>query len=195
MKKKLPKPLIITLITATILAVLYFFRNVIGMLIWGIACIGLAITFAISGLLEPPPPPPQIEYADFPIKLVYEIDGTEYEITETLMCQYDGWESTGGGLTKERIWKFVNGDGSKYFTIYDDGETEIYCEYLSAGAYMGDPKPRDYNPKLGIYATTEQISHRTMSTRELFEEFGITKIRFYPPDPIENNFSYLNYFR
>ena len=191
MKLNIPKPLKITLIIVLILVFLILSPFIYIFFVWT----SYSICLAIFSVLTPPPPPPQIEYAEFPIKLVYEIDGTEYEITETLMCQYDGWESTGEGLTKERIWKFVNGDGSKYFTIYDDGETEIYCKYLSAGAYMGDPNPLDYNPELGIYATTEQISHRTMSTEELFEEFGITKIRFYPPDPIENNFSYLNYFR
>lgn len=196
MKLRLSKPLkiilIIILVIATILLHLGlrpFIRGIVAVpiLFWG---------FFWCSILTPPPPPPQIEYAEFPIRLVYEINGTECEIKETFICQYDGWDTSGDGLSKVRTWKFINGDGSSYFTIYDDGETEIYCEYLSAAAYMGDKKySYDYNPKLDIYATTDQSSHRTMSTKELSEEFGITKIRFYPPACVENSFSYLNYFR
>lgn len=95
-----------------------------------------------------------------------------------------------------RSWKFVNGDGSGYFTIYDDGETEIYCKYLSAASYMGDKKYNyDFDPQLYIFAKNDEYSHRYMSAEELFEEFGITEIQFYPSEPIENSFSYLYYFR
>ena len=192
MKLRLPKPLKITLIILLSL-VLLIFSPIIFIIC---AITQWFVALVLCSFLTPPPPPPQIEYAEFPIRLVYEINGTECEIKETFICQYDGWDTSGDGLSKVRTWKFINGDGSSYFTIYDDGETEIYCEYLSAAAYMGDKKySYDYNPKLDIYATTDQSSHRTMSTKELSEEFGITKIRFYPPACVENSFSYLNYFR
>ena len=62
---------------------------------------------------------------------------------------------------------------------------------------MGDKEIFDYNPNPKLrFVIDPCTSHGGYcSTEELFEEFGITKIRFYPPDPIENNFSYLNYFR
>lgn len=192
MKLNIPKPLKITLIIVLILIFLVLSPFIYIFCVWTL----YSILLLIFSTLTPPPPPPQIEYAEFPIELTYEIDGTEYEIKETYICQYGGWETTGGGLSKERIWNFVNGDGNGYITIYDDGETEIYCKYLSAASYMGDEKyNRDFDPQLYIFMKNDEYSHRAMSAKELFEEFDIENIRFYSPEPIENSFSYLNYFR
>ena len=188
MKKKLPKPLIIALIVAAALAILYFFRNVFGILIWVIACIGLAIMFLVSD--SPPPSSPQIEYAEFPIELVYEIDGTEYEIKDTIICEYDGWEIVGDS-TKQRVWKMRLESGKDEFVIYDNGKTKIYCEYWSAATYMGDYESEEYdeNAELKFYLSHGGAHLRGTSTNELSKKYGITNIKFSPPEPIENSFS------
>lgn len=209
MKKKLPKPLIIALIVAAALAILYFFRNVFGILIWVIACIGLAIAFFMSGLLDPPPPQPQIEYAEFPIKLVYEIDGTEYAIKDTMICEQDGYSYGADGLSgKERAWTMRFESGNDKIAIYNNGETVIYWEFSTAATYMGDPESwlydEYYDGELEFYTETEihydglsgrSLKYTWFTPEDLFEKFGITILEYKMPYCIENSFSYLNYFR
>lgn len=185
MKKKLRKPLIITLIVATVLTILYFCRHIIVSFFVASWCF-----FVLFFWSESPPPPPQIEYAEFPIELVYEIDGTEYEIKDTVICEYDDWEIAGQS-TKKRVWKKRLESGKDEFVIYDNGKTKIYCEYLSAATYMGDYESEEYdeNAELKFYLSHGGAHLRSTSTNELSKKYGITNIRFSPPEPIENSFS------
>ena len=146
----------------------------------------------LSGLLTPPPLPPEIKYAEFPVELVYEIEGERYEIKDTLVCEYDGWETTGGGLDKDRCWKKRFKSGKEEIIIFDNGETIIEWEAFSASAYMGDDngfEKRYYGIGPKFYVTSENNSGRRIFEDELLSEFGITIIDYKMPECIENEFS------
>ncbi len=202
MKKKFPKLLKISIIVSVILAILYCFRDIVFACVWFIFITAFAIAHIISGLLTPPPPPPQIEYAEFPVELVYEIYGGRYEIKDTLICEYDGWDTTGDGLSKERCWtkRFESGeDEVDDIIIYFDEETTVYLEIFSAKTYMGDKYAYDCydgSDEPIFYMDIESsYSHKHVTKEELYDELGIKIIEYTMPERIENSFSYLNYFR
>lgn len=209
MKKKLPKPLIITLIVAAALAILYFFGKKIVVFLAVFAWFSVLFLGQLLNRLDPPPPSPQISYAEFPIELVYEIDGKQYEIKDTMICEQDGYDYGADGLSdKERAWTMRFESGKDDIIIYDDGETVIYWKFSTAATYMGDPESwrydEYYDGELEFYTETEihydglsgsGLKYTWFTPEDLFENFGIVIIEYKIPYCIENSFSYLNYFR
>ena len=52
--------------------------------------------------LPPNPPKPKIKYGEFNFKMIYSIDGTTKEVSNTLVCEFRGFEvRTVGGRKKE----------------------------------------------------------------------------------------------
>ena len=60
------------------------------------------LLIGLGGLLEDDPPAPQITYAEFPVRLEYEVNGQKKVATDTLICEYDGvgWNEGNG---KQRL--------------------------------------------------------------------------------------------
>ena len=50
------------------------------------------------------PPLPVIRYGEFPFTLVYELNGEERVVEDTLICEYDRWDWSAGSGSYVR-WK------------------------------------------------------------------------------------------
>ena len=153
---------------------------------------GFTLYAGLYGLLSPPPPPPIIQYAEFPVELVYEIEDEKYEISDILICEYEGWTTTSGWIGKERCWSDRFESGIDEIVIFDDGETKVEWEFFSAAEYMGDDdgyQKKYYGTDPKFYVTSENNSGRRIFEDELLSEFGITIIEYKMPEPIENEFS------
>lgn len=110
-----------------------------------IVCLVLFVMFVfpwiliyIGGALKPNPPVPQITYGEFPFRLEYEIDGENFIIEDTVICEYDGigWNE---GTGKHRKWKshLASGNDEIVLLLLDNG-TKIFFPIGSADFYMGD---------------------------------------------------------
>lgn len=166
--------------------------DIIFAVVWFVVTTVFTISMCLYGLLSPPPPPPIIQYAEIPFELVYEIDGNIEEIKDTLICEYAGWETTGGGIDKQRCWSKHFESGKDEIIIFDNGETTVEWEFFSAAAYMGDDngfEKRYYGTDPRFYANSKEVSYRRVSENELLSEFGIIIIEYKMPEPIENEFS------
>ncbi|MGG0825238.1 hypothetical protein ABE099_20510 [Paenibacillus turicensis] len=62
------------------------------------------LLIGLGGLLEDDPSVPEITYAEFPVRLEYEVNGQKKVATDTVICEYDGI-GYNEGQGKHRKWK------------------------------------------------------------------------------------------
>jgi len=152
--------------------------------------------------LSPNPQKPEILYAEFPFKLVFEMNGEQRTVEDTLICEYDGI-GMNEGVGKYRKWKRRLQSGNEVIVLF---ETENILEQTTYGVivsrsiifslgtpnyYMGENEKFEYTfPDAScreIYRAGE-IRSRRVSADELFEKYGIRLISWEILPPIDNHF-------
>ena len=146
----------------------------------------------ISGMLERNPPKPEITYAEFPFELVYEINGETITLSDTYVCEFDGfgWNE---GEGKIRQWKgYFKSNQQKDIVLIKDKNKEIVCDIGSPEYYMGDQKynvsPRT-DPILVLveYYDTGGVSS-SLCSDQIKEYYKIDLVSWNLSNPIENEF-------
>jgi len=142
----------------------------------------------------PNPPLPEIRYGEFPFRLEYEINGERVVVEDTIICKFDGIETTVNG--KYIKWKLYFKSGWESYkktgywgAIRVDDKNDIYFAIGGPHYYMND-NTTDINfhafriekYSFGGYGTP------TVKEDELLNTYGIRLISFEPSDPIVNTF-------
>jgi len=155
----------------------------------------------IGMLLQTEPSEPKIKYGEFPFKLVYEINGEEKMVGDTLICEYIGID-VNAGMGKYRKWDSHLESGKNKTIISKskkgEGKThEIYFYPEIGRLYMGDLNedddtscfeqdfPNIFYSEIFIDGTEEGGRIRN---DELLERFNIKLISWEIAPPIENSF-------
>ncbi|CAM3109997.1 hypothetical protein PASE110613_17130 [Paenibacillus sediminis] len=153
---------------------------------------------------SPNPPSPQVKYGEFPIHLVYEIDGQRKEIKDTLICEYDGIGAN-EGHGKYRKWKaHLASENEKLvllnvekpigivFSRIKTLNQVIYYDPGPAWYYMGDGN--GYTHEFPNASFKEQYqdgsgANGIIQANELLEKCNIKLISWDYTEPIINNFT------
>ena len=164
--------------------------------------------FIISGafsIFMSNPPKPEITYGEFPFALEYEIDGVNYKIEDTIVCEFDGFKSL-GTAGKYRQWKTFLKSGNEYVTLldltslneineYGHVMQELYFYYGNAEYYMGDENrymQRDAQSFEEVCYKCQRndggISHSAYSAEKAYEKYKIKLIKWECESPIKNTF-------
>ncbi len=147
-----------------------------------LACIALPFLFwlwmAVSLYLTPAPRKPKITFAEFPIRLEYEINGERVVIEDTLQCMYDGTEGRGSmqGIHHKWKWKLVS--GNKRVTILKLDDYREICYPLGDIAYYmgyGWSEPNFYGVDLIDW---KKGSRSTIFVDELLMNYHIKIIKW-----------------
>ena len=149
------------------------------------------------GLL-PSPSKPAITYGEFPFRLVYELEGTQFIIEDTIICEYDGI-GIDSGRGKHRTWKahfLSNGIEVTYLgvVLLEDAEKAIYMSVGGADYYMGDwenmrqdaPGDRGFENTIRIKPMEGFIG--SISDKDLLEKYNIKIIEWTHSPQKENKF-------
>lgn len=153
--------------------------------------------------------PPKIEHGEFPFKLRYELNGKIYDINDTVICDFDGFDIT-GGFGKFRTWEEQLESGSDRFTIILDQNvqsvlksgrvnkrSEVYFDYGHGDYYMGDPSANSAihsRPHFCYVETYEESPKEThiyatpLTKEQLQKYFDIKIIEWTFSKPIKNTF-------
>jgi hypothetical protein len=146
------------------------------------------ILIALGITLSPSPPTPKITHGEFPFHLVYEAEGKQYTIDDTIICDYAGkgadegrgkyikWEerlANGNKITSSFSFTEDNQYGIELFdgVIKDQGSTEIICDIGNPEYYLGYKKYTDYSP--GRVSIASPISNGIISEDELWNKYKI----------------------
>lgn len=153
---------------------------------------------------------PQITYGEFPFYVEYEKDGEKYVIEDTVICEFEGFD-TSLGFQTIRTWsaKLKSGDENKCVltreenspSVLTPGRTNtlsrLVLDYGSPEYYMDDPVGWSKVDRKAcfeyreIWKESEKVSnteHTKLSKRKLEKHFGIKIIKFECSKPIKNKF-------
>lgn len=150
---------------------------------------------------------PKIKHGEFPFKLKYELNGKSYDINDTVICDFEGFDIS-GGFGKFRTWKENLESGKHRFTIIlnenihsvlqsgrVNKRSEVYFEYGDGNYYMGDPDGAIHAMPHFCYVETYEKSPKethveaTPLTKEQLQKyFGIKIVEWTFSQPIKNTF-------
>ena len=175
----------------------------------------LVVVMLIAGLLlllrGEEQKPPQIETGEFPFVVEYEMNGKNYVIEDTVVCEFSGYDLSALTFNKPRSWrsKLKSGEKEKLIILREENMpsaikegrhnewAELRVFYGSEEHYMGDPTAKSLvhrYPHFIYYETyTENGENRLgwgteLTEKELKKHFGITVKRFEFSEPIKNEF-------
>jgi hypothetical protein len=150
-----------------------------------------AYGFIFKALTVNRPQKPKITYGEFPFTLVYEINGEERIIKDTLICEYDGVQWVGDFVYGHNSWKESLKSGNERIVLLQIDETSVIYYPIAdlAYYYMGDGAVRD----TGCYQNAV-ITHfgkganQVIDAEELFNKYSIRILDWEIAPPITNSF-------
>lgn len=134
------------------------------------------------------PSKPDVKHAEFPFELVYEYDGEQYTIKESIVCEYEGITfSIDGGNARDWTCYITNNDLDGRYDLDPEKYPELYIQIpLEADYYMGDP---DADPAFAmpyIYYPDDRTGTMYYE-QDLMDVVGAKIISWKPSEPLQNN--------
>lgn len=188
-------------------------KRLVTIIVGIVGCIIVLPLLFIIGVMvwegnTPDPLPPTIKHGEFPFELKYEMNGKTYDVSDTVVCDFDYVGVNGGGFGKIRWWKEHLKSGTRRITILSDNNVrsiikpdridskiEIYYNYGSATYFMGDPRgSTSEKPQIEYIETYSKSPKATvvdatpLTAEQLQKNFGIKIISYSYSPPIKNTF-------
>ena len=147
------------------------------------------------------PSEPVIEYGEFPFEIIYEYNGKEGVIKDTIVCEYEGYSfALDGGNTRDWNCYIKNSNENGYYYIDKENQPDLYIYVpMNAEYYMGAPNSDIETAKPYIYYNAYEESEDVYE-EDPSEEIVLTEnedprdkvdiriIEWKPSEPIQNNF-------
>ncbi len=155
----------------------------VGLIGYAVLCALFIFFWILAYPREPAPvvPPPEITYGEFPVELVYEIDGEIVTVSDIYVCEYEGYRH------RRHEWKaYMKRTGELGFVLHKDLFTKIYCRIGYADYYMGENVEAPGMEAVVIYK--DFSGSGVLFPAELYEKHKIKLISWTMPEPIENSF-------
>lgn len=158
----------------------------------------LNIILTIISFMKMIPDKPVIKHGEFPFCLTYEANGDIYEVKDTLLCDYDGFEANAAQGVYRR-WKSYLKSGNKRIILFKNSNIEIFfspnINSQKTGAYyMGDHEICDRinisfpNAWYTYDYENKQVNSYIISSDELWEMYKIKLLSWNISPPINNTF-------
>lgn len=134
------------------------------------------------------PSKPKVKHGEFPFELVYEYKGEQATITDTIICDYDGYSfSLEGGNSRDWSCEFKNNEEYGQYYVDMENEPDLYIIVPDAPEYyMGnkeynkddaEPYIRYFDEETGTY----------YEEKEKIAAADIEIIEWNPSEPLKNN--------
>lgn len=133
------------------------------------------------------PSPPEITYGEFPIELIYEINGKTITVNDVYICKYNGYNDA---LNTRRWIGQMKSTGEYAVLLYHKGNEKIFCRIASPGFFMGEKGAQSAPPYTVIKEKNTLFSQSSgvIDENELYEQYKIKIVSWSFSDPIENTF-------
>jgi len=159
------------------------------LIIVGITYLSLPwLIIGIGTASGPNPPKPEVKYGEFPFRLVYEINGEEVVVEDTVICKYDGI-GMNEAVGKYRKWKsYLKSNGEEYIILLQlFNDTNIIFPTEKPEYYMGEIIGEERKLS-GNAVMSYKDGSRLITAEQLKKEYGIVLISWEPSPPITNSF-------
>ena len=165
----------------------------------------LFFLFIISGaflMLAPNPPRPEIRYGEFPIRVIFELDGETKVIEDTVIAEFAGIENRGKG-GRFRVWTSHLKSGNERLVLLrvenEEEIFEIFTTPWSSRQLMGDLRDGErmltnvwYIRYLGFirWENGEITANHSLRNDEVWEKYNLRIIEAQLSPHIENRFGW-----
>ena len=115
--------------------------GVLVVLVLGVAFLQFASGGILGEMLFDRPAKPKVKHGEFPFQLVYEFEGQQYTVNETIVCDYKGVSfALDGGNTRDWDCYVTNNDRYGRYYLDEANRPTLYIQVpLEAEYYMGMP--------------------------------------------------------
>ena len=153
---------------------------------------------AVASVFSPLPPKPPVDYAEFPFKLVYEINDEVKTIEDTLIIEHNGY-TYHGTPQKRNSWRrsLKSGNSLDSLTLFhedyvpDGGSVTIRFELGSCEYYMGLEEANvsyiAIGAKPGDIIESRYRFTGAISEEELYEKYNIRIIDMELSSPLSSS--------
>ena len=135
------------------------------------------------------PSKPKVKHGEFPFELVYEYKGEQLTITDTIVCDYDGYSfSLEGGNSRDWTCSFKNNEDYGQYYVDIENEPDLYIVIPDApDYYMGDKEytKEDASPYIRYI---DEDTGTYYEEKERIDIIDIEIIEWNPSEPLKNNF-------
>ena len=135
------------------------------------------------------PSKPKVKHGEFSFELIYEYKGEQVTITDTIVCDYDGYSfSLEGGNSRDWTCEFKNNENYGQYYIDQENEPDLYIVVPDApDYYMGDKKyTKDDAVPYIMYFDEETGTY--YGEKEKIDAADIEILEWIPSEPLKNNF-------
>jgi hypothetical protein len=172
---------------------------------WFTKIIVIIVTLVITYFAFPPVfvAYPEITSGTFPYRIVYEQNGEQHVIEDTIIAEFRGIQNN------RRTWRAqqVNGNQSRIDVINLHNEIsplsnkealriDVFFWTGSADYFMGERNAHAWSPRISVHETfalsgggSHMPGGKNISAEELERYFGIKIIEWNFPQPLNNSFS------
>jgi len=167
----------------------------------------LFFLFVVSGafaVLMPNPSRPQITYGEFPIRVIFELDGEIQTLEDTVIAEFAGFQSL-GTAGRFRVWTSRLKSGNEWLTLLRVENEEYIFEIATTFGlpeyYMGDFARRSRQDlEFGLadrrylgyirWEDGEITADHTLRAEEVWERYNLRIIEIQHSPSIENTFGW-----
>lgn len=160
--------------------------------------------------LPPNPPKPEIKYGEFEFRLIYSIEGNLKEVSDVIVCKFEGFEVRSIGDSKKRVWSenIKNENLYELFHFRDEEREESNPTYSAicieniddfkvilhlpeAEWFLGEPNYKGVPemPRIQVYDTKTKYYLDPTQSNLFLEEHNFRVVDWSCDNPVENVFN------
>ena len=149
---------------------------------------GICFGPSIGEALFDRPSKPKVKHGEFPFELVYEYDGEQVTINETIVCEYEGISfSLDGGNSRDWNCYITNNERSGQYYLNEEKYPTLHIQIpLDGDYYMGDPEANPEYAKPYLFLVDDSTG-TTYYEQDLMDVVGAKIISWEVAAPLENN--------
>ena len=135
------------------------------------------------------PAKPIVEHGEFTFELVYEYNGTQVTITDTIVCDYEGYSfSLDAGNTRDWNCDFKNNEDYGTYYIDVENEPELYILIPTAAEYYMGNTGYTIEETAPLIIYVDDTTETYYQEKEKIDVVNIKIISWNPADPLKDNF-------
>jgi hypothetical protein len=134
------------------------------------------------------PSKPTVTHGEFPFELVYEYNGEQFTINETIVCEYEGISfAIDGGNSRDWTCYVTNNDNYGQYDLDPENYPVLYIQIpLEADYYMGDPNA-DADASVPYIYYPDDKTGTMYYEQDLSDVVGAKIISWKPSQPLKDN--------
>lgn len=161
---------------------------VIGLIIISILPFLMFVCIVLYNMFIDVPSKPKVKHGEFEFSLVYEYKGEILTITDTIVCEYDGYSfSLEGGNSRDWTCEFKNNEEYGFYYVDEENEPNLYIVVPDAPEYYMGNKEYDKDDAAPYIRYIDEETGTYYEEKEKIDVVDIRIVEWNPSEPLKGN--------